>query len=75
MTLGTWIKFTRVEEKGISVTSADLMHGKVVSIGEQVKLPLKAGQKIVVSTTKNVQDLQEGQRYYYVQDNQVIDTL
>lgn len=72
MTVGTWIKFTKVEEK---YTNDDLMHGKVVSVGEQVKIPLKKGQTIVVSTVKKNQDIQGGQTYYYVTENQVIDVI
>lgn len=72
MSLGTFVKFTKVES---NYTSDDLMHGKVVSIGDAVKIPIKVGSKIVVSTIKKNQDIQEGQIYYYVQENQIMDIL
>ena len=72
MTVGTWVKFTKEEA---TYTNDDLMHGKVVAVGEQVKIPLKKGQTIVVSTVKKNQDIQKGQTYYYVQENQVIDVI
>lgn len=75
MSVGTWIKFVKLEEKGISTTNADLMHGKVISFGEKVEIPVHEGAKIVVSTVKNNQDLQEGQTYYYVNESQVMDIL
>lgn len=73
--IGTWIKFVKLDEKGMSTTSDDLMHGEVISVGEQVKIPLKIGSKIVVSTVKKNQDLQEGQTFYYVQENQIMDII
>lgn len=72
MTLGTWIKFTKVET---NYTNDDLMHGKVVSVGEQVKIPLKENDIIVVSTVKKAQDIQNGQTYFYVGESQVIDVI
>ena len=75
MSVGTWIKFTKIDEKGMSTTNDDLMHGKVVSVGELVKIPVKVGSKIVVSTVKKNQDLQNGQTYYYVTEGQVMDII
>lgn len=72
MTVGTWIKFTKVEEK---YTNDDLMHGKVVSIGEKVELPLVDGQTIVVSTVKKNQDIQDGKTYFYVNESQIMDII
>lgn len=71
-TLGTWVKFTKEES---NYTNDDLMHGKVVSVGEQVKIPLKKSQIIVVSTVKKNQDIQNGQTFYYVQENQIMDII
>jgi len=72
MSVGTFIKFTKMES---NYTNDDLMHGKVVSVGEQVKIPIKKGQTIVVSTVKKNQDIQNGQIFYYVSENQVMDIL
>jgi co-chaperonin GroES (HSP10) len=74
-TVGTWVKFTKLEEKGMSTTNADLMHGKVVSFGDKVEIPINIGDKIVVSTVKCNQDLQNGVTYYYVSELQVMDIL
>lgn len=73
--LGTFVKFIKLEEKGMSVANDDLMHGIVESIGEQVKLPLKKGDKIVVSTVKKIQDLIKGQTFYWVAETQIIEKL
>jgi hypothetical protein len=72
MALGTFIKFTKVES---NYTNDDLMHGKVVSVGEKVELPIVPGKTIVVSTVKRNQDIQEGITYYYVQESQVMDVI
>ena len=72
MTVGTFIKFTKEET---NYTGDDLMHGKVVSVGEQVKIPVKKGDTIVVSTVKKNQDIQGGKTYYYVSENQVVDII
>ncbi len=73
--LGNWVAFTRVEDKGLSTTSDDLMHGEVVSFGDEVMLPLKKGEKIIVSTVKKNIDLIGGVNYYFVPENQVIAIL
>lgn len=70
--LGEFIEFVKLEEKGVSMTNADLMHGKVVSVGEQVKIPIKMGDKIVVSTVKKLQDMVGGEMHYWVIESQVI---
>lgn len=72
MSLGTWVKFTKIES---NYTSDDLMHGEVVSIGEQVKIPLKIKDKIVVSTVKKNQDIQDGKTFYYVNELQIMDVI
>lgn len=75
MTLGKFVKFVKLEEKGVSTVNQDLMHGKVISVGEKVELPIKKGDKIVVSTVKKMQDLQNGETYYYVNEEQLMDLL
>ena len=72
MAIGTYIKFKKLEGKW---TNDDLMHGTVVSVGEQVKIPVKKGNTIVVSTVKKAQDLQNGETFYYVGESQVMDIL
>lgn len=72
MSLGTWVKFTKIES---NYTSDDLMHGEVVSVGEQVKIPLKIKNKIVVSTVKKNQDIQDGKTFYYVNESQIMDII
>lgn len=71
--LGTFIEFVKVEEKGLSVTNDDLMHGQVISMGGSVSYAnLKIGDKIIVSTVKKVQDIINGEVHYWVDEKQVI---
>jgi len=72
MALGTFVKF---EKKESTYSNDDLMYGIVVSVGEQVKIPLKKGQTILVSTVKKIQDIQGGKTYYYVNESQVVDII
>lgn len=73
--LGTWVEFTAVNEKSLSSTNPDLMHGIVVSIGDGVSFDLKKGDKIVVSTVKRLQDFLDGEQHYFVNDTAVIKKL
>ena len=71
--LGTFIEFVKAEEKGMSVTNDDLMHGKVLSLGGSVSYAsLKVGDKIIVSTVKKVQDMIDGEIHYWVDEKQVV---
>ena len=70
--LGTWVAFSKLES---NYTNDDLMHGKVISVGELVKLPIKEGKNIVVSTVKKVQDIEEGKTVFYVQESQIISII
>jgi co-chaperonin GroES (HSP10) len=72
MSVGTFIKFTKVDS---NYTNDDLMHGKVVSFGEAVDIPIKKGDTIVVSTVKKNQDIQDGKTYFYVDYKQVMDII
>ena len=68
--IGTFVKFKKIEG---NYTNDDLMHGEVVSFGEKVEAPLNIGDKIVISTVKKNQDIQNGQTYYYVNESQIMD--
>lgn len=72
MALGTFVQFTKEESK---YGNDDLMEGVVVSVGELVKLPIKKGDKILVSTVKKVQNIQDGKTFYYVGEAQIVDKL
>lgn len=70
--LGDFVEFVEVKEKGLNLTNDDIKHGKIISIGELVKLPIKIGDTVLVSTVKKIQDLIDGEMHYFVSSNAVI---
>lgn len=73
--LGKFVEFTELKDKGLSVTNDDMRHGVVVSVGADVPLKLKKGDKIIVSTVKKVQDVIDGETHYFVQYDSVVAKL
>jgi co-chaperonin GroES (HSP10) len=68
-------KFVEIVKIDSMTGNEDLMHAKVVSIGNLVEMPIKKGDKVIVSTVKKVQDYIEGETHYWVDQSQIVHKL
>ena len=67
--IGKFIELVKVD----SMTgNDDLMHAKVVSVGDQVEIPIKKGDKVIVSTVKKVTDYIDKETHYWVSETQIV---
>lgn len=70
--LGKFVEIVKID----SMTgNDDLMHGKVVSVGDQVEINIKKGDKVIVSTVKKVTDYIEKETHYWVNETQIVHNI
>ena len=70
--IGKFIELVKVD----SMTgNDDLMHAKVVSVGDQVEIPIKKGDKVIVSTVKKVTDYIDKETHYWCDQSQIVHKL
>ena len=70
--IGKFIELVKVD----SMTgNDDLMHAKVVSVGDQVEIPIKKGDKVIASTVKKVTDYIDSETHYWCDQSQIVHKL